>query len=114
MSQVTVITGVERRRRFHPERKRELLEEAFRPGGSVAEVCRREEICSSLLYRWRREASEGRPIQFQQAALGDAGSVRRASGEAAVLVVELASGARVEARASAPPALLAVALKALT
>lgn len=51
MAQATLITGVERRRFFSREQKLALMDEAFGVGGSVLRVCRREDICSSLLYR---------------------------------------------------------------
>jgi transposase-like protein len=54
MSHAVLITGVERRRKWTPERKLDVLREAFGPRGNVAEVTRREEISSGLLYRWRQ------------------------------------------------------------
>lgn len=106
-----VITGVERRRRFSAEQKQALLAEAFRPGGSVAEVCRREAICSSLLYRWRRLArSAGGLTGFQPAVVVDAFSVRP---EAAAILAELPGGARVSVAADAPASLVAAVLRAL-
>lgn len=51
---VEVITGIERRRRYSGEEKQRLVEEAFRPGVSVTAFARRQGLCPSLLYRWRR------------------------------------------------------------
>jgi len=62
MSRVEVITGPERRRRWSEEQKRQIVGEAFAPGGVVAEVARQTGICAGQIYRWRkelREASQG-------------------------------------------------------
>ena len=55
MGQVTVYSGVERRRRWSDEQKRALIEAAFAPGAVVAEVARGADVRSSQLYRWRRD-----------------------------------------------------------
>src|SRR5512134_3537882 len=62
MAQVHILTGSERRRRFSLEQKRTMVAAAFAPGAVVADVARRADVCSSLIYRWRRElraASQG-------------------------------------------------------
>ena len=55
MGQVTVYSGVERRRQWSDEQKRSLVEAAFAPGAVVAEVARAADLRSSQLYRWRRD-----------------------------------------------------------
>jgi transposase len=55
MSQMTLITGPERRRRRSEEQKLSILAAAAAPGAVVSEVARRADICTSLIYRWRRE-----------------------------------------------------------
>ena len=55
MSQVTVISGVERRRAWTDDQKRALVAASRAPGASVAEVARRADLCGSQIYRWRRE-----------------------------------------------------------
>ena len=46
------------RRRVHDARFRaEVLSEAMASGAQMKEVARRHGICTSLIYRWRREAS---------------------------------------------------------
>jgi len=55
MAQVHVFNGPERRRRFSLEQKRAMVASAFAPGAVVAAVARRADVCSSLIYRWRRE-----------------------------------------------------------
>lgn len=42
-----------RRRRFTPEQKRRLLDEATAPGQSISEVARRHGIAPSLLFKWK-------------------------------------------------------------
>jgi len=47
------------KRQFTAEEKFKILEEARQPGASVAEVCRRYQIVSSLFYKWESEARKG-------------------------------------------------------
>lgn len=47
------------KRKFTAEEKFKILEEARQPGASVAEVCRRNQIASSLFYKWESEAKKG-------------------------------------------------------
>ena len=56
MSWMTLITGDERRRRWSEEDRVRILAAIEEPGAVVAEVARREDICTSLVYKWRREA----------------------------------------------------------
>lgn len=48
-----------RRRRFNPEEKRQMLDEAAASGSSMSEVARRYGVSPSLLFRWRRLMDEG-------------------------------------------------------
>lgn len=54
-----VISVVRRRRRWPTERKLALVEEAMRPGSSVAGVADRHGVSRSLLFQWRRQVREG-------------------------------------------------------
>ena len=56
------ILEVERRRRWTPEEKVEILDEAFGGRSSVAEVSERRGISRALIYYWRRQAREGEMI----------------------------------------------------
>jgi transposase len=47
MGQVSVITGVQRRRIWSDEQRLELVSAAFSPGARVAEVARRADVCTS-------------------------------------------------------------------
>lgn len=53
------VLGVERRRRWTPEEKVAILDEAFSGRSSVAEVSERRGVSRALIYYWRRQASEG-------------------------------------------------------
>jgi transposase len=54
-----VISVVQRRRRWTTEQKLALVEEAMRPGSSVAGVADRHGMSRSLLFEWRRQVREG-------------------------------------------------------
>jgi transposase len=62
MSQITVISGVERRRRWTEQQKLDLVAAVSAPGANVAEIARRADLRASQIYKWRR--------QFEQAAQG--------------------------------------------
>lgn len=116
MSYSTLITGPERRRRWSEEQKLELLAEAFGPGGSVTETARRAEICTSLLYRWRRATLTPPPLSgFTPAVLitapDEPSEPQRSVGPS--ILVELPGGARVQVMADAPADLVATTLRAL-
>ncbi len=59
MSTVEVITSVQRRRRWTPEEKRAMVEEAESPGMSVSAVARKYGIHPNQLFGWRRLMHEG-------------------------------------------------------
>jgi transposase-like protein len=70
---VEVITGVARRRRWSAEEKLRMVNELSRPGATVSLVARRNDINSSLLFKWRKLAREG---AFGALPDGDAGFVQ--------------------------------------
>ena len=59
MGPVEVITSVSRRRRWSPEEKRAMVEEAERPGNSVSAVARKYNVHPNQLFHWRRLIYEG-------------------------------------------------------
>ena len=59
MSTVKVITSVQRRRRWHPEEKRAIVEEAELLGNSISSVARKYDINPNRLFRWRRLMRDG-------------------------------------------------------
>ncbi|MCW1432161.1 IS66-like element accessory protein TnpA [Novosphingobium sp. JCM 18896] len=121
MGQITVFSGPERRRRWSDEERLEILNQAFAPGACVAEVCRRYDISSALIYTWRRKLRDAHaePEPDDLAAPGFAAAVMIEDVEVArpdlqpAIVIDLARGKRISIFASASPALVASALKAL-
>lgn len=112
MSQITLLTGPERRRRWRDEDKLAILEEAFTAGGCVRDVARRWEISSSLIYTWRRNARSTMAAPgFVEAVVTDARPGSKAVGDP-VIQIELAGG-RVNVFAAASQALVSAVLKAL-
>jgi transposase len=124
MGRVTVFSGLERRRRWNEEDRLRILSEAFAPGACVAEVCRRHDISSALIYTWRRKlldvgAAEDRKVpealpatMFAQAVMDEGAAVTRAA-EHPAIIVDLPRGKRLSIFATASPALVAAALKGL-
>jgi transposase len=124
MGQVTVFSGPERRRRWSEEERLHILSEAFAPGACVAEVCRRHDISSALIYTWRRKLLEASAAQeaevpsalpapvFAEAMIaGDA--VATSAAEHPAMIIDLPRGKRLSVFAAASPALVAAALKVL-
>ena len=70
MSQVTVFSGHERRRRWSNEDRSRILTEAFSSGACVAAVARRNDISTSLIYQWRDKLrGDAMPPAFVEAEL---------------------------------------------
>jgi transposase len=121
MGQITVFSGPERRRLWSDEERLEILNEALAPGACVAEVARRRDVSTALIYTWRRKLRDGhaKPEPDDLAAPGFAAAVMIEDAEAAhpglqpAIVIDLARGKRISIFASASPALVASALKAL-
>lgn len=121
MGQITVFSGPERRRRWSEEERLEILKEAFAPGACVAEVARRRDVSTALVYTWRRKLRDAHsePEADDLAAPGFAAAVMiedvdvARSGQQPAIVIDLARGKRISIFASASPALVASALKAL-
>ncbi|MDD3677391.1 IS66-like element accessory protein TnpA [Thauera propionica] len=121
MGQITVYSGPERRRRWSEDERRLILTEAFSPGACVAEVARRHDVSTALVYTWRRKLLEaaaepnvsvGHDPGFAEARIGGDGEGMSAD-RAPAMIIDLARGKRVSIFASASPALVGAALKAL-
>ena len=116
---MTLITGGERRRRWSEEDRARILAQIEEPGAVVAEVARRADVCTSLLYKWRRDAlnaasadgSGFAPVVIEAAPAGSS-SQPAANAETGVIVVEMRD-ARVRIGVGAPSALVAATLQAL-
>jgi transposase len=114
MSQMTLITGPERRRRWSEEQKLSILAAAAVPGAVVSEVARRADICTSLIYRWRQAYRAAEPPPgFAQAVVVDASGPASAARAEPAMVVEFSSGARVRIASTASAELVTAALRAL-
>ena len=59
MGPIEVITSVQRRRRWSPEEKRAILEEAEQPGNSLSAVARKYGVNPNQLFHWRKLMREG-------------------------------------------------------
>lgn len=113
MGQITVFSGPERRRRWSEEERVQILTEAFSPGACVAEVARRHDVSTALIYTWRSRVRQSVVEPGFAEAVVVAGDGAEPPIISPAIVVELARGSRVNIFASAPPALAAAALKAL-
>lgn len=109
MSQVTVISGVERRRVWTDEQKRRLVAAACEPGASVAQIARRADLRPSQLYRWRRDLAEPATPGFAALTVSPEPEPAAAS---AVVVLEV-GGAVLRIAGDAPPALVAAVVRSL-
>ena len=122
MGRMTLITGGERRRRWSSEERAQILAAVEEPGAVVAEVARRADVCTSLVYKWRREArGAADECGFAQVIVKDtpasappapAASSRSGEPEVGAIVVEM-KDARIRIGANASSALIAATLKAL-
>lgn len=124
MGQVTVFSGPERRRRWSDEERLQIVAEAFAPGASVADVCRRHDVSSGLIYTWRRklldagaaqeaEVPEALPAPVFAEAVIDGDADVAGAAEHPAMIIELPRGKRLSIFAAASPRLVAAALKAL-
>lgn len=109
----STLMGPERRRRFTEDQKLALLTAAFAPGASVADVARQADVCTSVIYRWRRVYSVAAPSGFAPAVVIDDGVQVGAASAAPAMVVEFGGGARVSIAGTAPAALVTAVLRAL-
>lgn len=121
MGQVAVYSSVERRRRWSDEERLQILGEAFSPGACVSQVARRYDVSTALIYTWRRklceaasghDGSEVAERGFAEATIVDDGA-NVPTQCAPAMILELGRGRRVSIFASASPALVGAALKAL-
>lgn len=108
----TVFAGTERRRVWSPEDRQRILLEAFAPGAVAAEVARRYDISTGLLYTWRKKVLSTTPAPaFLPAVV--TGEAARCGETHSAIVVELAGGARVSISYTAPERLVTAILRGL-
>ena len=114
MSQMTILTGAERRRRWSDDDRRLILSAAFSPGAVVAEVARRYDVATSLVYKWRAQALGARcGAMFSPVVLADAPAGVSARTGCPAITVDFGGGARVSIEATASATLIAATLRAL-
>jgi transposase len=124
VGQVTVFSGPERRRRWSDEERLQIVAEAFAPGARVADVCRRHDVSSGLIYTWRRklldagaaqeaEVPEALPAPVFAEALIDGDAMAASAAERPAMIIDLPRGKRLSVFAAASPALVTAALKGL-
>jgi transposase len=58
-TRVEVVTSVQRRRRWTPEQKLEIVKQANEPGSSVSMVARQFGISAAQLFQWRKAYLQG-------------------------------------------------------
>ena len=58
-SRVEVVTSVQRRRRWTPEQKLEIVKQTNDPGSSVSMVARQFGISAAQLFQWRKAYLQG-------------------------------------------------------
>jgi len=58
-SRVEVVTSVQRRRRWTPEQKLEIVKQINEPGSTVSMVARQFGISAALLFQWRKAYLQG-------------------------------------------------------
>ncbi len=119
MSQVTVFSGSQRRRRWSHEEKRALVAAAFAPGAVVADVARGADLQAGQIYRWRNEVAvreRRRSPQFVEATLSVSPAQQPGAQQpgAGMIVVEFGRGAIVRIDGATPVRLAAAALEVLS
>ena len=62
--QIEVRVRRQRRRRWTPEDKIRIVQEAFASGAVAKQVAERHEIGTGLLFTWRRQLMAGDPVGF--------------------------------------------------
>ena len=115
-----MITGGERRRRWSDEDRVRILAAIEEPGAIVAEVARREDVCASLVYKWRRAARRTTnadacgfaPVIIEKPPPASPTLTLTNGSDPGVIEVNM-KDVRVRIRANAPSGVIAATLKAL-
>ena len=125
MTQVTVLTGRDRRRKWDLDDRHRILTMAFAPGAVIADIARQFDIASSMIYKWRRQALATQKVSgFAPAIISEDLAVlpsvpsappplASATAMPGSITVEFPSGVRLTIEASASAVLVTAALRAL-
>lgn len=63
---IDIRVGVERRRKWSSDDRLRIVQETLADGAVIADVARRNEVASSLIYTWRKQALAGLLDGFHQ------------------------------------------------
>ena len=126
MTQVTVLTGQDRRRAWSLDDRHRILTAACAPGAVIADIARQFDIASSMIYKWRRQALATQKVSgFASAIITDLATLpsvpsappplapASVTAVPGAITVEFPSGVRLTIEASASAALVTAALRAL-
>jgi transposase len=114
MSQVTVLTGPERRRRWSEEDQCRILAAAFAPGATVAAVARQHDVATSLIYKWRRTLrTRGAGFAEVVVVADEPGATPVPVTPPAMIELEISGKVRLRIPPTTPPTLAAAIVKAL-
>jgi transposase len=108
MAQIQIMNGVERRRRWSDEQKREIVAAAFAPGAMVADVARRADLNTGLIYRWRKQLGLC-PSGFSEVVV----SPNPAAGCSLAIEVVIGNTAQARIFAGTPPELAIAVIRAM-
>jgi transposase len=109
---VEVITSVERRRRWSPAEKRQLVAASLEPGASVSAIAREAGIHPSQLYGWRRQLGARQGIGFAPVRIAAELAPGGLAGHGTI-EVEFASGARMRITGAVDAGTVTAAVAAL-
>jgi transposase len=117
VGRITIFGGPERCRRWSDEERVQILAEAFAPGTFVAQVARRDDALTGLIYTWRRKLRRRLDAPTASAGFAEAVVVDDCRFELPIvqptIVLDLARGGRVSVFASASPDQVAAVLKSV-
>jgi transposase len=113
MTQITLLTGPERRGRWSDDERRRILTAAFMPGAIVADVARQFEVSTSLIYKWRQQTMAGEPLAAFAPAVMVSEPAAATPPDTTAILVELSNGVRLRISSHASATLVTAALRAL-
>eukprot|EP00611_Tribonema_gayanum_P027950 TRINITY_DN7044_c0_g2_i1.p1 TRINITY_DN7044_c0_g2~~TRINITY_DN7044_c0_g2_i1.p1 ORF type:complete len:119 (-),score=15.57 TRINITY_DN7044_c0_g2_i1:30-386(-) len=114
MTQVTVITGADRRRIWTDDQKLELVMATMEEDANVSEIARAPDIQPAQLYRWRKELldPDPEPERGFVPLVVEEPPPRREAATLGMAAIEIeVDGAILRIAADAPPALVTAALQ---